>query len=76
LVEHPVALYVLQDTRERLPLSLAAKSRFPETETAAGRDWFECGAYYDPPEGLGWCYFDEAFVELDHLTKQVGSIKR
>jgi len=26
------------------PLSLAAKSRFPETETAACREWFECGA--------------------------------
>jgi len=31
---------------------------------------------YDPPEGWGWCYVDEAFIELDHPTKQVGPIKR
>jgi hypothetical protein len=31
---------------------------------------------YDPPEGWGWCYVDEAFVELDHPTPQVVPIKR
>ena len=31
---------------------------------------------YDPPEGWGWCFVDEAFIELDHPTKQVGPIKR
>jgi len=31
---------------------------------------------YDPPEGWGWCFVDEVFIELDHPTKQVGPIKR
>jgi hypothetical protein len=31
---------------------------------------------YDPPEGWGWCYVDEVFVDLDHPTKQIGPIKR
>ena len=31
---------------------------------------------YDPPEGWGWCYVDETFVELDHPTPQVGPIKK
>jgi hypothetical protein len=31
---------------------------------------------YDPPEGWGWCYVDEAPVQLDHKTPQVGPIKR
>jgi hypothetical protein len=31
---------------------------------------------YDPPEGWGWCYVDEAFVKLPNTTKQVGPIKR
>ena len=35
-------------------LSLAAKSRFPETETAEGRDWFQCGAYCEGRPSI-WC---------------------
>jgi hypothetical protein len=31
---------------------------------------------YDPPEGWGWCFVDEAFVELPTRTEQVGPIKR
>jgi hypothetical protein len=31
---------------------------------------------YDPPEGWGWCYVDEAFVTLDHTTPQRGKIKK
>jgi Isopeptidase T len=31
---------------------------------------------YDPPEGWGWCYVDEAFVELPDQTPQVGPIPR
>ena len=31
---------------------------------------------YDPPEGWGWCYIDDAFVKLDHTTPQRGPIKR
>jgi hypothetical protein len=31
---------------------------------------------YDPPEGWGWCYVDEIFVELPNQTPQVGPIKR
>ncbi len=31
---------------------------------------------YDPPEGWGWCYVDEVFVELPDQTPQVGPIPR
>ena len=31
---------------------------------------------YDPPEGWGWCYLDETFIELDHPTPQLGPIPR
>ncbi|MDQ2954129.1 MAG: UBP-type zinc finger domain-containing protein [Pseudomonadota bacterium] len=31
---------------------------------------------YDPPEGWGWCYIDEDFVELDRPTPQIGPIPR
>ena len=31
---------------------------------------------YDPPEGWGWCYVDETFIELDHPTQQLGPIPR
>jgi hypothetical protein len=31
---------------------------------------------YDPPEGWGWCYVDELFLELESRTPQVGPIKR
>jgi hypothetical protein len=31
---------------------------------------------YDPPEGWGWCYLDETFVELPDQTPQVGPIPR
>ena len=31
---------------------------------------------YDPPEGWGWCYVDETFVDLPTTTEQVGPIKR
>jgi hypothetical protein len=31
---------------------------------------------YDPPEGWGWCYVDETFIELDHATPQLGPIPR
>ena len=31
---------------------------------------------YDPPEGWGWCYVDEVFLELDSQTPQVGPIPR
>jgi hypothetical protein len=31
---------------------------------------------YDPPEGWGWCYVDEEFVELDHTTKQLKPIPK
>ena len=31
---------------------------------------------YDPPEGWGWCYVDEAVVELPNTTRQIGPIKR
>ena len=30
---------------------------------------------YDPPEGWGWCYVDETFVNLsDNVTPQLGPI--
>ena len=32
---------------------------------------------YDPPEGWGWCYVDEVFLDLaDDTTAQVGPIPR
>ncbi len=31
---------------------------------------------YDPPEGWGWCYVDEAFVDLPDQTPQRGPIPR
>ena len=32
---------------------------------------------YDPPEGWGWCYIDEVFVDLgDRATPQNGPIPR
>ena len=31
---------------------------------------------YDPPEGWGWCYVDESFVDLPDQTPQVGPIPR
>jgi hypothetical protein len=31
---------------------------------------------YDPPEGWGWCFIDEEFVELPDQTAQVGPIPR
>lgn len=29
---------------------------------------------YDPPEGWGWCYLDEQFVELPNQTPQRGPL--
>ena len=31
---------------------------------------------YDPPEGWGWCYLDDAFVKIGPPTPQRGPIKR
>jgi hypothetical protein len=32
---------------------------------------------YDPPEGWGWCFVDEVFIDLgDNVTPQVGPIPR
>lgn len=31
---------------------------------------------YDPPEGWGWCYIDEIFVDLPDQTVQIGPIPR
>ena len=31
---------------------------------------------YDPPEGWGWCYVDEAFIDLPNQTPQRGPIPR
>lgn len=32
---------------------------------------------YDPPEGWGWCYVDEVFIDLgDRTTPQIGPIPR
>jgi len=31
---------------------------------------------YDPPEGWGWCYIDEIFLELADQTPQRGPIPR
>jgi len=31
---------------------------------------------YDPPEGWGWCYIDEVFVDLPDQTPQLGPIPR
>lgn len=31
---------------------------------------------YDPPEGWGWCYIDETFVDLPDQTAQNGPIPR
>jgi hypothetical protein len=31
---------------------------------------------YDPPEGWGWCYVDELFVDLPSQTPQLGPIPR
>ena len=31
---------------------------------------------YDPPEGWGWCYIDDAFVKIGPKTSQRGPIKR
>jgi hypothetical protein len=32
---------------------------------------------YDPPEGWGWCYVDEVFMDLsDRMTPQLGPIPR
>jgi hypothetical protein len=31
---------------------------------------------YDPPEGWGWCYVDQQFVELDEPTPHNGPIPR
>jgi len=32
---------------------------------------------YDPPEGWGWCYVDEALIDLsENTTPQVGPLPR
>lgn len=31
---------------------------------------------YDPPEGWGWCYVDQTFVDLPNVTPQNGPIPR
>ncbi|MBN9082861.1 MAG: hypothetical protein BGP04_01560 [Rhizobiales bacterium 62-17] len=31
---------------------------------------------YDPPEGWGWCYVDETFIDLPDQTPQNGKIPR
>jgi hypothetical protein len=32
---------------------------------------------YDPPEGWGWCYIDEVFIDLGtDTTRQIGPIPR
>jgi hypothetical protein len=32
---------------------------------------------YDPPEGWGWCYLDEVFIDLgNNVTPQLGPIPR
>jgi hypothetical protein len=31
---------------------------------------------YDPPEGWGWCYVDQIFVDLPNQTPQNGPIPR
>ncbi len=31
---------------------------------------------YDPPEGWGWCFIDELFVDLPDQTPQLGPIPR
>lgn len=31
---------------------------------------------YDPPEGWGWCFIDETFVDLPDQTPQIGPIPR
>ena len=31
---------------------------------------------YDPPEGWGWCYLDETFIDLPDQTTQPGPIPR
>jgi hypothetical protein len=32
---------------------------------------------YDPPEGWGWCYVDEVFIDLgSDTTEQIGPIPR
>ena len=31
---------------------------------------------YDPPEGWGWCYVDDDFIELPDQTPQLGPIPR
>src|SRR3954453_23845090 len=31
---------------------------------------------YDPPEGWGYCYIDDAMIELDHATPHNGKIPR
>jgi hypothetical protein len=31
---------------------------------------------YDPPDGWGWCYVDEAFLKLPNRTPQLGPIPR
>ena len=31
---------------------------------------------YDPPEGWGWCYLDETFIDLPDQTPQRGPIPR
>ncbi|MBW9114606.1 UBP-type zinc finger domain-containing protein [Rhizobium cauense] len=31
---------------------------------------------YDPPEGWGWCFLDQDFVELPNQTPQEGKIPR
>ncbi len=31
---------------------------------------------YDPPEGWGWCYIDEVFIDLPNATPQLGPIPR
>jgi len=38
---------------------------------------FEIIEGYDPPEGWGWCYIDEVFLDLsDRATPQLGPIPR
>jgi hypothetical protein len=31
---------------------------------------------YDPPEGWGWCYVDDGFIDLPNQTPQRGPIPR
>ena len=69
------AFAAVSDLRSRRLLrQLAAPARDPSTSTPPAHPIIEG---YDPPEGWGWCYVDDVWLDLsDRMTPHNGPIPR